>query len=63
MKVSVDATSCQGHARCVALCPEVFGADEMGYAVVLTEDVPEGLEQSVTSAVLNCPEQAIATKP
>jgi ferredoxin len=62
MKVSVDATSCQGHARCVSLCPEVFGADEFGYAVVLTEDVPTGLEQLVDSAVQNCPEQAIVAK-
>jgi ferredoxin len=62
MKVSIDATVCQGHARCMMLCPEVFDADEMGYAVLLTEEVPDGLEQAVTSAVLNCPEQAIATE-
>ena len=30
LRVRVDRTLCQGHARCVALAPELFEADEFG---------------------------------
>jgi ferredoxin len=60
MKVAVDAELCQGHARCWDICPEVFGLDEEGHAVVLLEDVPPPLERGVRDAVVNCPERAIA---
>ena len=59
MHVSVDANRCQGHARCNLICPEVFGLDEAGFAVVITADVPPGYETAVKDAVVNCPERAI----
>jgi ferredoxin len=59
MKVSVDEDRCQGHARCWAICPEVFDLDDEGHAVVITPDVPSELEAKAREAADNCPERAI----
>lgn len=60
MRVRVDEESCHGHQSCAIACPEVFGADEYGNAVVLiTGDVPPELEAKVRRAEGNCPEHAI----
>lgn len=59
MKVAVDRRVCTGHARCQDLCPEVFGSDDIGYAVVLKPNVPAELEESASRAAANCPEGAI----
>lgn len=59
LSVAVDATRCQGHNRCMALCPEVFEADELGYAVVKMDRVGSALEERVRLAEANCPEHAI----
>ncbi len=58
MKVSVDSSKCQGHARCHALAPDAFDLDDDGYPVVTT------LATTLTAADLGgvaaaCPEQAI----
>ncbi len=60
MKVEVDRSMCVGHAQCTAICPEVFGSDELGYAFVIGDGTvaPEH-EESVALAVDSCPEQAI----
>ena len=60
MKVAVDPELCQGHARCWDICPEVFGLDDEGHAVVLVDEVPPALEGGVRDASVNCPERAIA---
>lgn len=60
MKVAVDADRCQGHARCWDLCPEVFGLDDEGHAVVAVADVPPELEDKARLAAKNCPERAIS---
>ncbi len=59
MRVRVDAELCQGHARCWAICPEVFVLDEAGYASVADELVPPGLDEDVRLAAAACPERAI----
>jgi ferredoxin len=60
VKVSVDDERCQGHGRCYATAPEVFGMDDVGYGHELGDGVvPEGLEGKARLAVDNCPEQAI----
>ena len=59
MKVSVDEDRCQGHARCWAICPEVFDLDDEGHAVVVQPDVPAELEAKAREAADNCPERAI----
>ena len=63
MQVAVDADACQGHARCWSLCPDVFGLDDEGHAVVQVEVVPARLEDKVRDAVGNCPERAISIAP
>ncbi len=59
MVVAVDGRKCQGHNRCMALCPEVFEADEFGYSVVRMNPVGHELEEKVRLAEANCPERAI----
>jgi ferredoxin len=59
MKVRVDDERCRGHGVCVTLCPEVFTLTDDGYAVAADSDVPAELEEAVSDAVDNCPEQAI----
>lgn len=56
----VDADRCQGHNRCIALCPEVFEADEFGYSLVIRDPVGPELEDKVRLAEANCPEHAIS---
>ena len=57
--VEVDGRKCQGHNRCVALCPEVFEADELGYSVVKQSEIGAELEYKARLAEQNCPEHAI----
>lgn len=59
MRVSVDETRCQGHARCNLLAPEVFDLDDEGFAVVLDPDVAPEHEGATHDAASNCPERAI----
>ena len=59
MQVAVDADRCEGHARCWAICPEVFELDDEGHAVVTRPDVPAELEEKAREAATNCPERAI----
>ncbi|HET6500308.1 MAG TPA: ferredoxin [Amycolatopsis sp.] len=61
--VSVDATRCQGHARCVAFAPDAFDFDEEGYAFVPGEQAARAeMTEDVRLAVANCPERAILVK-
>ncbi len=60
VRVRVDRERCQGHARCAALAPELFGLDqfgnghELGYGTVTV-----ALEAKTRLAQTNCPEFAI----
>ena len=60
LRLSVDSDRCQGHNRCCALAPELFNADELGFAHVKGGGlVPAGLEEKALLAVRNCPEYAV----
>jgi ferredoxin len=61
VKIVVDSNRCQGHGRCYDLAPDVFGADDDGYVVLLLPEgeVPAGLEAHARRAVGNCPERAL----
>ncbi|MBV8508665.1 MAG: ferredoxin [Xanthobacteraceae bacterium] len=51
---------CQGHARCVAIAPELFELDELGNAHARLHGlVPKGLEAKAWLAKANCPELAL----
>ncbi len=61
MRVRVDADKCQGHARCHAICPELFAIDdESGKSRVRHDPVPPPLEDRAERAVDNCPESALS---
>jgi ferredoxin len=60
LRVRVDRTLCQGHARCVALAPELFEADEFGGGREIGDGgVSSDLENKAWLAKANCPEFAI----
>jgi ferredoxin len=59
MRVAVDSDTCQGHARCWDICPEVFSLDDEGHALVTDPEVPTALEGKAREAMNNCPERAI----
>ena len=63
MRVTVNTDRCQGHARCLALAPDIFDLDDEGYAYVLPgrEEIDDvRAREHALLAVDNCPEQAIA---
>jgi ferredoxin len=59
MKVTVDDSKCHGHQMCAIAAPTVFGSDDYGNAVVLTEPVPVEQHAAARRAEANCPERAI----
>jgi ferredoxin len=61
MKVTVDTATCQGHARCHAICPELFELDELEQkSHVKLAIVPPELEGRAKRAVNECPESALS---
>ena len=60
MRVTLDYDACQGHQSCAIAAPEVFGADDIGNAVVLIGgEIPAELATKARRAVGNCPERAL----
>lgn len=60
MRVVVNLSVCQGHARCEDLCPEVFSTDALeGKCVINQSYISSELEAKVRLAVRNCPEGAL----
>jgi ferredoxin len=60
VKIRVDASKCQGHARCYGLVPELFDVDDYGLSSVIGDGtVPAELEERAALAIANCPEYAI----
>jgi ferredoxin len=63
MRVQIDSARCQGHGRCYDLAPDLFGADEDGYATLTDRtaggEVPAGQESEARLAADNCPECAV----
>jgi ferredoxin len=60
VKIVLDAERCTGHGRCYSLAPELFDSDDEGHSVVLTPEVPAGLEAQARLAAENCPETCIS---
>jgi ferredoxin len=63
VKVSVDNSLCQGHARCWHIAPEFFTLDEEGYSNIGEgREVPSGSEALVLQAIAACPEKAFTVE-
>jgi ferredoxin len=60
--VSIDPERCQGHGQCLLHCPQVFDADDHGYAVVAINPVPAELRAQVERSAAACPESAITIR-
>jgi ferredoxin len=61
MRVQVDSEACQGHNRCIALAPELFEADDLGYSHAVGDGtVPAELTEPARLAEANCPEFAVS---
>ncbi|TET66505.1 MAG: ferredoxin [Candidatus Zixiibacteriota bacterium] len=58
MKVKIDPDLCTGDEICVQMCPEVFEMKD-DKAIVLQEEVPQDLQDSVREATDSCPSEAI----
>lgn len=58
-RVAVDDAKCEGHGRCYALAPDVFGEDERGHCVVRLARVEAEDEAAARRGETNCPEGAI----
>ena len=60
MKVQVKQALCEGFGTCAKHAPEVFLLDEWGYASVAADGVvPQGAEDRVRRAIIDCPVNAI----
>ncbi len=59
MRVVVDTEQCEGNAKCMRICPEVFRVDENDKLHILVEQPDEALRQRVQLAVGRCPRQAL----
>jgi ferredoxin len=62
MHVSIT-DKCQGHARCLALAPEIFYVDDAGYGAVHGDgNFPDEKADLIQQALINCPENAIRVR-
>jgi ferredoxin len=55
----VDQDTCQGHALCNSVAPELFTLDSDGYSDVGIREVPAQMEELARRGMLACPERAI----
>ncbi|MGC0367388.1 ferredoxin [Rhodococcus sp. 27YEA15] len=62
LRVSIDPTRCEGHAKCLMDSPEVFDLDDQGFGFVKPEVdvVAHEHRNAVLRAVAGCPEYAIS---
>lgn len=61
LKVVVDRSRCEGHARCMQEAPEVFDLDDIdNYALVIEGANLEDNREAIDMAILACPERALS---
>lgn len=59
MRVVIEPDFCVASGACVLECPEVFGQDEVGVVVLLTETPEESHHAGVRFAAAACPAAVI----
>ena len=60
MRVKIDTSLCEGHAKCMEASEVVFEVRDDDLSHVLVDVVPEEEEVNVTRAVRTCPRAAIS---
>ncbi|RAZ71756.1 ferredoxin [Mesorhizobium atlanticum] len=59
MRIIVQSSKCQGHARCAAHAPHIFKLDDAGYILPGHIEVAEGEEVIASRGARSCPERAL----
>jgi ferredoxin len=59
MRIKVDTSICSGHARCVAVAPNVYELNSDGYNQMAETAVRPGFEDEARRGARACPERAI----
>ncbi|WP_436789991.1 ferredoxin [Yinghuangia sp. YIM S10712] len=60
MRVTADLNTCEGHAMCAAIAPDVFELSPDDQVIVLDHTPDDDLAADVRAAVAACPRQALA---
>ena len=60
MRLIVNRSLCQGHARCAAVDPELFVLDEDGYIAIDEATVPPEKADAARDGAAACPELALS---
>jgi len=59
MRVTLDASRCQGHGRCYEIADHIFTADDWGHSELLQAAVDGKDAELAAEAARACPEQAV----
>jgi ferredoxin len=59
VRVKVDTLKCTGHARCIAVAPQVYVLNVDGYNEMTETNVRAGFEDEARRGAKACPEMAI----
>ena len=62
MKITIDHSLCEGHAKCMDRVPEVFEVRDDDRSYVLIDSIPTDLEEAVRRAASVCPRAAISVE-
>jgi ferredoxin len=58
-RIQIDRDQCSGHARCLAVAPDLFDLDEGERAVCLRQPTTAAELDAARRAEMACPEAAI----
>lgn len=59
LKVIANRAACCGYGVCAEICPEVYQLDDNGIVVLVTDTVPEGIEEKAREGAAACPQNAL----
>jgi ferredoxin len=63
VRIHVEKSLCQGHARCNAVAAEVYPLDDLGYTSLDGEiEVPDELAEAAIRGARSCPEMVISIR-
>ena len=62
MKVKIDTSLCEGHAKCMEATEVVFEVRDDDLSHVLVDEIPPEEEANVARAVRTCPRAAISVE-